>query len=245
MKASFALITVLAGLALATPSNPAARAEAAAAAAAAEFAEVGAPNAEQEAEVTANVEALAALDPSCVSCVRRNCSASWVCLRATAAPLVIACLLARRKSANVGRLSILEICYHLNINPVPVLNSPLSSVVDVRYSGTMNLINQYKSDTNTVFDFLRTVGGLGENTKVLDHVRTAEQHPDISRKETNTVQGKSVLFLVVMFDSYVNTEIYTSLSSGVEAARLANPVLPHPSTPSHTHTRTYIIHATI
>ncbi|KJZ69388.1 hypothetical protein HIM_11227 [Hirsutella minnesotensis 3608] len=93
MKVSFALVTVLAGLALATP---AARAEAAAA----EGAEVGAPNAEQEAEVTANVQALAALDPLCVSCVRRNCAASWVCLRATAAPLVIACLLARCAAAS-------------------------------------------------------------------------------------------------------------------------------------------------
>jgi hypothetical protein len=96
MKLSFALVTVLAGLALATPSNPAARAEAAAA----EVADVGAPNAEQLAEVNANVQALAALDPACVSCVRRNCGASWICLRATAAPLVIACLLARCAAAS-------------------------------------------------------------------------------------------------------------------------------------------------
>ena len=96
MKVSFALVTVLAGLALATPTNPAARAEVASA----DVADVGAPTAEQEAEVNANVEALAALDPSCVSCVRKNCSASWVCLRATAAPLVVACLLARCAAAS-------------------------------------------------------------------------------------------------------------------------------------------------
>ncbi|KXJ88262.1 hypothetical protein Micbo1qcDRAFT_178408 [Microdochium bolleyi] len=76
MKASFAMVTVLAGLALATPANPAARAEAAAAAGAVEVAEVGVLNAEQEAEVEETVQALAILDPQCVSCIRKNCAAS-------------------------------------------------------------------------------------------------------------------------------------------------------------------------
>ncbi|EPE32041.1 hypothetical protein GLAREA_12123 [Glarea lozoyensis ATCC 20868] len=95
MKVSLALFTVLAGLALATPSHPAARAETASG-----VADVGAPNAEQLAEVAANVQALAALDPACVSCVRRNCSASWVCLRATAPQLITACLLLRCAAAS-------------------------------------------------------------------------------------------------------------------------------------------------
>ena len=100
MKASFAMVTVLAGLALATPANPAARAEAAAAAGAVEVAEVGVLNAEQEAEVEETVQALAILDPQCVSCIRKNCAASVVCLRATLPPLIVACLVARCAAAS-------------------------------------------------------------------------------------------------------------------------------------------------
>ncbi|KAJ1325236.1 hypothetical protein MN608_09947 [Microdochium nivale] len=96
MKASFAAITVLAGLAFATPLDPASRAEAAAV----DFAGVEALNAEQLAEVDDTVQALAILDPNCVSCVRRNCAASVVCLRATLPPLIVGCLVARCAAAS-------------------------------------------------------------------------------------------------------------------------------------------------
>ena len=92
MKVSFALVTVLAGLALASPTASAVDTKAVDTAAvdtaAVDTAVVDTDSVDEVVEVQG-------LDPNCVSCVRRRCgTAARVCLRATVPAGIAACLAA-------------------------------------------------------------------------------------------------------------------------------------------------------